>query len=203
MNSFYLFFSNNFLTFITAFMGGSYSVIVYLFLIKKQKKKKTNEDEFIKLMLDGLIHRGVVTSLNDIYNLYKGYFSYELENEAYRADINRILRRSIVILFSIPESQDYTIDDIKNNINVMLHENEKLSPYANLPEAERNSIKDLHAFIESGDKESAARKIEEVSYSIQLRKELVDSLERKNKWSIPLAVIGVIITIIFGIVSLF
>ena len=38
---------------------------------------------------------------------------------------------------------------------------------------------------------------------IEARQDSIERLEKSNKWAIPLAVIGLFLTIVFGVISIF
>jgi len=76
------------------------------------------------------------------------------------------------------------------------------SPYANLPDTERTILNDINAFIDSGDYKSVRRKAEELGIVIQTGYVAYKNSEKINKWSVPLAITGLIFTIIFGILSM-
>ena len=89
----------------------------------------------------------------------------------------------------------------KQQISDFISLNEKNSPFSDLPDTERNILNDLSSFSSNGDNSSVERKIIELSSVIQTRYEEQKKLELQNKWSIPLAIVGLILTIIFGILS--
>ncbi len=62
---------------------------------------------------------------------------------------------------------------------------------------------DINQFIQVGDQPSAFRKLENLAGLIEARQDGFERLQNSNKWSVPLAVIGLILTIIFGVFSLF
>lgn len=172
---------------------------------RRIKGRVKNKFKFFSILLSGF-SLGTIDTLEDIYNLYKGVYKYELENDAYRQNINSLLRQFLVFLFEEENLELYDeklIVDWKNKINGLIMKNEKLSPFAELPASDRSILNDILAFLEKGDNSSVKRKLEEISNSIHIRKEQLSILEKQNKWSVPLAVVGLILTIIFGIWSIF
>ncbi len=87
-------------------------------------------------------------------------------------------------------------------ITNFIKENETTNPYTDLPDTERSIINDLSAFNKLGDQNSINRKLSELSSVIITRHEQQKKIENLNKWSIPLAIIGMVLTIIFGILSI-
>lgn len=61
-------------------------------------------------------------------------------------------------------------------------------------------MNDILVFTKTHDSKSIQRELIELSFSIQTRIKLLYKIEKQNKWSIPLGIIGLIFTI-FGIDS--
>ncbi|MGR6008448.1 hypothetical protein ACT7CZ_06825 [Bacillus cereus] len=70
--------------------------------------------------------------------------------------------------------------------------------FSEIPQSERGMMNDIFSFLGKNDSEAIRRKLVELSNAIQLRKEELDKIEKLNKWSIPLAVVGLALTIMFG-----
>lgn len=194
---------NRIVPFIAAIVSAVFSSY---FMIKSNREHKRIEkevDKFSNVLLQGL-RLGTINNLNDVYNIYKGINDYELVNENYRYSLNKSLRKFLVKiqtekLEGIKEEQ---IKEWKNKVDEFIKKNEELSPFAELPQAERNIMNDILAYLDKNDTDSIRRKIMELSNSIQIRKEQIDKIDKQNKWSVPLAVIGLVLTIFFGIASL-
>lgn len=119
--------------------------------------------------------------------------------------LNKWLREILAKLVSREVGQDMDsaqINKIKQKISEFIATNESISPFADLPDTERNIINDLSSYNKLGDRKSIDRKINELSSVIITRYEQQKKIESLNRWSIPLAVIGAVLTIFFGIMSL-
>ena len=75
-------------------------------------------------------------------------------------------------------------------------------PFADLPDTEKRILRDLHSAINSNSKESALNTLEDLRITILSKKKIYDQSDFLNKLSIPLAIVGLILTIYFGIKSL-
>ncbi|HDR7866524.1 TPA: hypothetical protein QCY24_000132 [Bacillus wiedmannii] len=170
---------------------------------KENQIKDKEIDKFFTVLVQGL-KLGTINNLNDIYNIYKGINDLELINENYRHSLNKSLRKFLVKLQAgqFEDVKEEQIRDWKSKMDEFIKRNEELSPFSELPQAERNIMNDMLAYLDKNDNESIQRKIMELSNSIQIRQEQLDKIEKQNKWSIPLAIIGLILTIFFGIASL-
>ena len=72
------------------------------------------------------------------------------------------------------------------------------------PSEERRLLKGLRDAIESnGNSEGANYFIDELSTVLSVRNGEYQRSHQTNKWSVPLAVIGLIFTIVFGLMSIF
>ncbi|PDY05747.1 hypothetical protein COM66_10915 [Bacillus cereus] len=186
--------------------AASFSILALNLLyrnIQETKIKDKEVDKFSDVLLKGL-RLGTINNLDDVYNIYKGINDLELVNENYRYSLNKSLRKFLVKIQTeeFEEIKEEQIKEWKNKVDEFIKKNEELSPFSELPQAERNIMNDILAYLEKNDNDSIRRKIMELSNSIQIRKEQIDKIDKQNKWSVPLAVIGLVLTIFFGIASL-
>ena len=86
--------------------------------------------------------------------------------------------------------------------NFEYRQNEAMSPFADLPSAERNILSDITIFLDKNERESVKRKILELAGTIQARDSDLEKVKNINKWTIPLTIIGFILTVIFGTLAL-
>ncbi|PFJ07589.1 hypothetical protein COI88_02055 [Bacillus cereus] len=179
-------------------------VVQWIFRNNRDTKIKDKEvDKFSNVLLQGL-RLGTINNLDDVYNIYKGVNDFELVNENYRYSLNKSLRKFLVKIQTeeFKEIKEEQIKEWKNKVDEFIKKNEELSPFSELPQAEKNIMNDILAYLDKSDNDSVRRKIMELSNSIQIRKEQIDKIDKQNKWSVPLAVIGLVLTIFFGIASL-
>ncbi|HDR6957637.1 MULTISPECIES: hypothetical protein [Bacillus cereus group] len=166
---------------------------------QRRKKIKCFYNSLIKGFTLNTIH-----TIEDVNNIYRGININKLENKKYMYDLSTLLRRFLVELHS-KKYESLKIEQIhewKEKIDDFIRHNEQLSPFSELPEAEKGMINDILSFAENKENEEIKRKIKELSRLIQVRKEEIDKIERSNKWSMPMGIVGIILTIIFGIASL-
>lgn len=180
----------------------SFSVIHLLGKIKTRRleRKKVFINTFIKGISDNTI-----ANSTDLLNIYSGITKLSPEDLTNRQDLNKWLRETLARLINKEVGQDLAQDkviEIKDKITNFIKGNETTNPYADLPDTERNIINDLSAFNKLGDQNSINRKLGELSSVIITRYEQQKKIENLNKWSIPLAIIGMVLTIIFGVLSI-
>lgn len=166
---------------------------------QRGKKIKCFYNSLIKGFTLNTIH-----TIEDVNNIYRGININKLENKKYMYDLSTLLRKFLVELHS-KKYESLKIEQIhewKEKIDNFIRHNEQLSPFSELPEAEKGMINDILNFAENKENEEIKRKIKELSRLIQVRREEIDKIERSNKWSMPMGIVGIILTIIFGIASL-
>ena len=175
------------------------------FLLKKVKAKRLErKNKFIDTFIKG-ISENTIENSNDLLNVYSGITNLSPEDLNNKQGLNKWLREILAKLVSREVGQDMgsaQINKIKQKISEFIATNESISPFADLPDTERNIINDLSSYNKLGDRKSIDRKINELSSVIITRYEQQKKIESLNRWSIPLAVIGAVLTIFFGIMSL-
>ena len=183
----------------------AYSYSVTYLLRRRREKRKEEKRNFHRTLLAGL-KSGAVSDIEDIINLYKGVTGIHADDASYRYDLSRQLREFLVDLVSgdlDDELDDQAVIEWKNKITDFIKTNEETSPYSDLPPAERNVLNDMSVFLQKDDKESARQKLSELGGMIQSRYDDILKLKRVNKYAVPLAVIGMVLTITFGLLAIF
>jgi hypothetical protein len=184
-----------------------YLSIYFYFIYVIRIRRHEREEKFFRALKEGLKQK-TITTIDDVVNIYKGVIGLSSDDLSYRYTLSKLLRRFMVLLVSkdnriIDKSiKDDTRRDWKEKLSEFIRQNEITSPYADLPPAERNVLSDISLFIERKDFESIKRKILELSGLIQARNDDMEKIESINRWAVPLGVVGLILTIIFGILAL-
>lgn len=187
------------ITYALALVGFYYSVV-----IKTQEKRAKRKQEFFNALKEGF-KTSSLTTIDDIVDIYKGVSGSGTDDFDYRYGLSRQLREFLVELISkkMDESLgDETIRDWKVKLSEFIKKNEEMSPYADLPPTERNILNDMTTFIDKNDMESLKRKTSELSGIIQAKHDDLNKVRNLNKWTVPLSIIGLVLTVIFGILAL-
>ncbi len=183
----------------------TYFITSIFILGRLRERKKQKRDKFFNTLLDGL-KLDLVKSSDDLVNIYKGVTNLSGENLSYRYGLNTWLRQFLVEIINEQSVLELSTEDIhkfKSKICEFIKNNDEISPFSDLPETERSILNDIGAFLANNDSDSIKRKIKELGSIIQTRYEEHKKLERNNKWSIPLAVIGLILSLVLGIIPIF
>nr|WP_321405384.1 hypothetical protein [uncultured Carboxylicivirga sp.] len=83
---------------------------------------------------------------------------------------------------------------------IIRKENEE-KPFSNLPNEERRLLMAIDDSVKHNDINSIKFNLNELNAVISTRTKIYNKLIRTNRWSVPIAVIGIILTILFGILS--
>lgn len=184
----------------------TYFTAAYILLRRITYRKLELRRRFFETLLGGL-KLNTISNVDDVVNIYKGIFGLTSENVYYRSGLNRCLREFLVTLIAKEshKSNDIGPENIikwKDMITGYIKIMEERSPFADLPNAERDILSDISAFLENGNKESIRRKISELTALIRARCDNLSKIGGINKWSVPLAVMGIFFTLFFGIIAL-
>lgn len=191
--------------FVTIITG--YVTSFFFFIQRSRDKREENKKRFFKALLEGLKSNSVA-AIDDVVNVYKGVFQLSSEESNYRYSLSKLIREFLVDVISknkntlVSDIDDKTIVEWKQKLSDFIQKNEESSPYDDLPPAERNALNDLSIFLEKNERESVKRKIMELAGMIQARNDDLNKIRSTNKWSVPLSIMGIILTVIFGILAL-
>ena len=182
----------------------TYAVAVSKMLNRITERKETEEKRFLKVLSAG-IKSSVITEFSDIENIYKGVRLSIGDDDVNRARLAKWLRAYLLQIFEneIDEKDRESSKSIKKEITEYINQVEKASPHVGLPDLERSIVRDIDAYLNSNQREAVARKLDELVAAIQVREDSFKKMESTNKWAVPLSVIGLILTLIFGISSIF
>jgi hypothetical protein len=188
----------------TGIITGIYAVTVFAFFTKRRKVYQERKQSFFLALLKGFENK-VIADKIDILNIYKGITNSPSGETEYSVGLNSWLRQFLVDLYKRSNDLGITaiqLSDIKTKVTATIKEFEEIAPYSELPNTEKNLLTDISSYLNIGDKDSIIRKLKELQIVIQTRYQESIKLQNSNKWSIPLAIIGVILTIIFGSISI-
>jgi hypothetical protein len=179
------------------YLGVGVSAVVWV------KSVKTKRFEYFKTTLTRGIDTKKITTLKDCVDVVKG-ITGTLEEDGAKSILAAWLPRYLVRLISeqVTFTQPVKSNDAKEIVSGFIRELEVSDPFAQLPSAERGVINDIHRAVESDNKMLAEAKIKDLASLVEARIEDQNKIQRINKYSTPLAIVGVILTVLFGIISL-
>lgn len=178
-----------------------YAYTTKRFLLLSRRRKAALGFRLREAISHGL-KSGTLTSVDDFVNIYKGVYGLGADDVSYRAGLAKALRQYIVEIVSDEELEPAAAVRLKDAATDILSRIEAESPFAEVPAAERNLLLDVSRFARSNDHASVIRKLEDLAGLIEVRQDSLERVQASNKWSIPLATIGLILTVVFGVISL-
>jgi hypothetical protein len=184
----------------------TYFVLIAYWFYREQQRNTGEQRKFFKVMTEAFISNSLNTN-QDLINLYKGVCKLSPEDLSYRSGLTRWLREFIVDLYDRKYIYSLKVDQVTHlteRVSEYIASNETASPYADLPDVERNIINDIAALCSVLDrKDEALRKLGELASVIQIREDGLTKLRNANRWAVRFTVTGAVLVGIFGFVSLF
>ncbi|MBB1410207.1 MULTISPECIES: hypothetical protein [unclassified Pseudoalteromonas] len=178
-----------------------YAVTAQRILFRSRERRKDRKSRLWETLSAGFSN-GTLNTVDDVVNIYKGIHELGGEDVSYRAGLAKYLREYLVNVISSKDREADEISAIKDKVTGIIDAIETESPYSDVPAAERNLIVDVQKFIAHNDQESAREKLSDLAGLIEVRQDSLDRVQASNKWSVPLAVIGLVLTVVFGVISL-
>jgi hypothetical protein len=183
----------------------TYFILLFFWLYREQQRSSGEQRKFFKVLTEAFISNSLNTN-QDLINLYKGVRKLSPEDLTFRSGLTRWLREFIVDLYDRKYVYSLKVDQVAHlneRISEFIATNETASPYADLPDVERNLVTDIAAMTEGEHQEEILRKLAELASTIQAREDRLIRMRTMNRWSVPLALMGLALTIVFGCLALF
>lgn len=177
-----------------------YAFASYYFMTRLRRRRADKQQDLRNTISSGLVN-GQIDNVEDLVNVYRGVTNSGDDDISYKAGVSRILRRLLAALAADPESKQPE-RQLKIKIKELLKQIETETPFADVPTAERNLIIDARTLIESNEPRAAIQKVGDLAVLIEARQEAYVKLQAANKWSVPLAIIGLVLSVVFGVLSL-
>jgi hypothetical protein len=155
---------------------------------------KPRSQRFREAILAAL-DRGVLDSEDQAVRIFEGVSSEPVTD---RSLVAKTLKR----IFADMLTDDKRASEHLVAIAALIRNLEAAAPFSVLPDAERQSMQTLEAFIHAGDKEPAERELRQLARLIQARAEELRGTRLVNRLALPVALIGVVATIAFGLAQL-
>jgi hypothetical protein len=198
----------SFFSIITLVFGLYYIIRSYNYFYKASKYSRERDDkiekEFIKAMQEGL-KKEIAFSERYILQIYEAIIQPDYTGPDSYDKITSLLKKFLLYLSSGEKTEkisDELIKEWSQIISEYIGKFEKESPYSDLTDAERSILIDMHNFAENNDHEAIKRKISEIARIIRVRTSDMNQMAESNKRANLYAKIGIVLTILFGIISL-
>lgn len=189
-------------TLLSAAFFSLYIIVLAVFFFYARHRRSEYFDRFSKALVRG-IDTGKIKDVEDCLDIAKGIVE-RYEDAELRPRVIKWLHQFIVRIVSdqVSFSPSTKSNDAKSLVTSFIRELEKTDPFSQLPSAERGVVSDILRSISTNDLTLADSKTRDLAHLIEARAEHVSKLEKTNKYSMPLAIVGLLLTIIFGMASL-
>jgi len=178
----------------------TYFALVFSATVVTARRRRERQTRLKRAVSIGLVN-GQITGVDDLVNIYRGVTNASDDDISYKLGVTKILRSLLVTLASNSEA-GRPETELRAKIKRLLAEIQQQTPFADVPAAERNLILDAREFIERNELNAAKQKIGDLAGLIEARNEAYTKLQSANKWSVPLAIVGLILTVVFGVASI-
>ncbi|HEX9843103.1 MAG TPA: hypothetical protein VGC20_10150 [bacterium] len=182
----------------------SYGLAVLTLLYRFKARHADRRSKLFKALLEGMRH-GSVQHIDDVVDLYKGIFVNDGEVVHSHLGLSTQLRQFLVELLAgtlDSRLEPATIVQWKQQVSEFIRISEERSPFEGLPPYERNILRDLNNFIDLGDHTAIKRKLNELGGILHTRMDNLNRIRNINRWSIPISMVGLMLTVLFGFVAI-
>jgi enoyl reductase-like protein len=168
-----------------------------LLIKRKMDEMKRNRRLFNETVKKG-IKEGLINNLSDLKNVHNGIYQREISEKS-TIGMSRLLK-SIYVENLNDDSADKK--EVHLKLSNLINENERISPFSDLPELEKNTLTDISQMAREKNVPYIEDKLKELSKIILSRFQELEQSKRMSKYSLIFGVISTIITIIFGFFSI-
>lgn len=179
---------------------------VYIQKMKRSRQERVRQ-KFFKTLLEGIKGKDI-TTYDDLIHVYEGVSGLNTEEINYRYGLSRDLKIFLVALLNrdttqLPElKNDHNRADIKVKVDEFIKTVGEISPFADLPAPERNILSDISVFIEKGENKIVQEKMLDLAGMIKTRHSSLKKYEESSKWTTPITILSIVITIVFGLLTI-
>jgi len=160
-------------------------------------KKDTYQAPFFAYLEKGVQNK---TFNSDYFETAFSYYDRKSNGQLSSYGKTESLEDFIIFLNSSEKAKDLQGEPL-NKVNVLLASSKQTEPFALLPSEERRLMEQLQLQTLQYDDEMAIRTMTELKQVLLARHKEYQKIEAQNAWSLPLSIVGVFLTLVFGIWS--
>ena len=191
MEKLYEFFAGDGLTMIFTSIISLYTAIVVFFMtfVKSKRRYKKSKREYIYDLIKKGIEEGTLDNDSDIFLIYK-----KLAHGDYNYNSYTDFLESLLIYIRKNFDKD-TIILVSTRITPILDKEREEKPYCNIKDRERRILLAIEDAFKKNETNSIKHTLADLSMVIESNQNALDKAQRTNKWSIPISIIGVLLTL--------
>lgn len=189
----------------TIAVGSFTAVLMAKFHAKEKEKQKKQAEEFTTTLLLALKNE-TVREMEDVTGLYRAIKKTNLSSAMSKGYIIPWLEKSVLQLHKIKSEDGYRKEEILEHLQFLkscIKELADQEPFSDLPETERNLMTDVLIFGKDNNAKLFVSKLHDLGHVIKTRYEENSKLRDTTKWSVPISIIGVIVSVGFGLYTIF
>lgn len=182
----------------------SYGLAVLALFYRFKTRHAERRNKLFRALLEGM-RTGSVCTIDDVVDLYKGIFISDGEVAHSHLGLSTQLRQFLVELLAgtlDARLEAERVVEWKGRVSEFIRLSEERSPFEGLPAYERNILRDLNNFIDLGDQGAIKRKLLELGGILHTRIDNLERIRNINRWSIPISMVGLMLTMLFGFVAI-
>jgi hypothetical protein len=190
-------------------VGLAMSTFMIAWFMLLQRRIASRKDFQYKKFRAGLasgLRNGIVGELRDAENLLLGCLK-PWQRQDLTDRLGNWLRRVFFEITSelenvVAKGDSEKIPGWGRKLQSIIGEPEQKSPFAGLPDAEKNLLSDVEHFVSEGAADKAQDRLMGLAGLIQARTDEVVRLRLINRWAVPVSAAGMLLTIAFGVLAL-
>lgn len=159
-------------------------------------------EKFYKMLMKSL-ENDLINNIDDVMNTYSGITGFSYSKDEKRYYLGRRLRGFLVYMLKQDSIEKEILKKWKDIVTGFINELETEAPYAEVPSSERRVLLEINRSINNEEYGGIKGRLDDLAGMIQNRNEEKNRATRINRWSVPLTVIGLFLTITFGALSLY
>lgn len=168
-----------------------YAAIVMFFMTyirSKRHYRKSKREEAYDLIKKG-IEEGSFDNDSDIFLVYKKLAQGEYRDNSYAEFLESFL------IYIRKNSDKDTILRISKRITPILNKEREDKPYCNIQDRERRILLAIEDAFKKNEINSIKHTLIDLSMVIESNQKALDRARRTNRWSIPISIVGVLLTL--------
>lgn len=189
MSSEFLFYA--FILFVVLYLLACVFYTLILLLNKRERRTSFN------LMMTAFKQNPKLDN-EDIFLIYNDFAQKTSRNISYEKYLE-----SFIIYVRSNEKDNSFVNSIVDRIKPILNKEKEEQPFSNVEERERLLLLSIDQSIKNNETASVPNNLRNLSLTIQKTQHDLKQAKRTNYWSIPISVIGVVLTIISMVMGYF
>lgn len=183
---------------------GTFFGFFFIKILKEQKEKRIEKEKsFVNTMILAIQNNNIKDE-EDVTTIFRGVLEIENLNFS-KSHLIFLLEKVILNLYK--QEQDNKLQErmafFKSILSKMKTELLEHEPFTGLPKVEKTLMTDILEFGKTQQEKLFINKLQDLSQVIKTRYEENQKLEETNKWSVPLSIIGILVSIGFGLYTIF